>query len=79
VAAWKVPLLHAAAKRLLTGADFRSLRAQMNAFRRENAWIEDSALFYALTTYEEGLVGVDWWEWPEKLRFRCASWTNWTS
>ncbi|KAL4434072.1 hypothetical protein ABPG75_000513 [Micractinium tetrahymenae] len=69
VAEWKVPLLDKAALRLLQGAEFESLRAQMQAFRTENAWVEQSALFSVLTEQPE-LAGKAWWDWPAAFRDR---------
>ena len=41
----QLPLLDKAALRLLQGEEFEGLRAEMNAFREENGWVESSALF----------------------------------
>ena len=41
----QLPLLDKAAHRLLSGASFEGLREQMAAFRAENEWVEESALF----------------------------------
>jgi hypothetical protein len=41
----QLPLLDKAALRLLQGKEFEGLRAEMNAFREENSWVESSALF----------------------------------
>lgn len=41
----QLPLLDKAAHRLLTGAGFEDLRAQMAAWRAANDWVEQSALF----------------------------------
>ena len=72
VAAVKQPLLQKAAQRLLTSPSFAGLRTLMAQFRADNPWIEDSALFDALRQQPD-LEGLDWWEWPEPLRFRKAS------
>lgn len=72
VAAVKSPLLRKAAQTLLTSAKFAGLRGLLAEFRAENPWIEDSALFDALRQQPD-LEGIDWWEWPEPLRFRKAS------
>lgn len=72
VAAIKQPLLQKAAQKLLTSAKFTGLRALMAKFRADNPWIEDSALFDALRQQPD-LQGLDWWEWPEPLRFRKPS------
>lgn len=68
----KHPLLQKAAQRLLTSPKFAGLRKLMAQFRADNAWLEDSALFDALRQRPD-LEGLDWWEWPEPLRFRKAS------
>jgi hypothetical protein len=68
----KNPLLQKAAQRLLTAPKFAGLRKLMTKFRADNPWLEDSALFDALRQQPD-LVGLDWWEWPEPLRFRKAS------
>lgn len=44
-------------------------RREMAAFRQENAWVEQSALFSALTEVP-GLAGLAWWDWPEGVRDR---------
>ena len=41
----QLPLLDKAAHRLLHGEGFEGLRAEMTAFREENNWVEQSALF----------------------------------
>ena len=64
----KTPLLKKAADRLRLQPDFASLREQAAGFRQQNSWVEDSALFYALSHYEEELVGKAWWLWPEPIR-----------
>jgi 4-alpha-glucanotransferase len=72
VAAVKQPLLQKAAQRLLSSPKFSGLRSLMSKFRADNPWLEDSALFDALRQQPD-LVGLDWWEWPEPLRFRKGS------
>lgn len=67
VAAWKVPLLKKAAKELLTGASFDALRKELDAFKAEQTWVVDSALFDVLSRSDE-LEGQMWWEWPTGLR-----------
>jgi hypothetical protein len=69
VAAVKNPLLAKAAQRLLTSPKFAGLRQLFEAYRKDNAWIEDSAMFDVLRQQPD-LEGLDWWEWPEPLRFR---------
>ena len=44
----QLPLLDKAAARLLSDAQFADLRKEMDAFRSENAWVEQSALFRCL-------------------------------
>ena len=65
----KTPILEKAADRIRTDASFRELRAGADAFRQQNLWVEDSALFYALSHHREELVGKPWWEWPEPIRY----------
>ena len=65
----KTPILEKAADRIRTDASFRELRAGADAFRQQNPWVEDSALFYALSHHREELVGKPWWEWPEPIRY----------
>jgi 4-alpha-glucanotransferase len=72
VAAAKNPLLTKAAKTLLSSPKFTSLRILLDKYRSDNAWIEDSALFDALRQQPE-LEELDWWEWPEDLRYRKPS------
>jgi 4-alpha-glucanotransferase len=69
VMAWKAPLLKKAALTLLNGVEFEALRANLAAFRSSNPWVEDSAIFEALTRSEE-LGGLIWWDWPQGLRDR---------
>ena len=44
--------------------------------RRDNPWVEESALFFALTQVPE-LLETPWWTWPEPLRLRCARPRHW--
>jgi 4-alpha-glucanotransferase len=64
----KGPLLRKAADRLRLEPKFKDLQEQGAAFRQLNPWVEDSALFYALSHHEEELVGKAWWLWPEPVR-----------
>ena len=48
----KAPLLRKAADKLLNESKFGSLRREMDAFRAENPWVEDSALFFCLIEYQ---------------------------
>lgn len=66
----KEKLLRKAADRLRQGDKFQQMREEAADFRQQNPWVEDSALFYALSHYEEGLVDKAWWFWPEPIRFR---------
>lgn len=65
----KVPLLEKAADALRTDPKFEGLRAEAAEFRSANPWVEDSALFYCLANFEEGLKGKAWWLWPEPIRW----------
>ena len=64
----KTPVLEKAADKLRKDASFKELRAGADAFRQQNPWVEDSALFYALSHHRKELVGKAWWEWPEPVR-----------
>lgn len=68
VKATKMPLLRKAAERLLGQPEFGGLKSEMEAWRKRNQWVEESALFYALANLEEGLAGTPWWTWPEPIR-----------
>jgi 4-alpha-glucanotransferase len=57
VHAAKTPLLEKAAAALLGEPRFAGLRDQMGAFRAENPWLEESALFAAIAEMP-GLEGV---------------------
>lgn len=70
--ALKTPLLAAAAKRMLSGAGFEALRADMAAFRAANPWVEDSALFACLHREPER-EDVPWWDWEAPVRDREAA------
>lgn len=70
VQATKDPLLKKAADNLLNGSKFSSLRKEMDAFRSENPWVEDSALFYCLITFPADTRNQGWWFWPEPIRKR---------
>lgn len=48
----KEPLLKKAADRLLNDSKHKQLKAGMDAFRQENPWVEDSALFHCLANFE---------------------------
>ena len=54
MAAAKKPLLKKAADRLLNDSNFKSLRKEMDGFRQENPWVEDSALFFCLIKFQVG-------------------------
>ena len=64
----KVPLLRKAADALRTAPEHEGLRSEAAAFRKGNPWVEDSALFYCLANFEEGLAHMAWWTWPEPIR-----------
>lgn len=64
----KTPILEKAADRIRTDSSFQELRAGAEAFRQQNPWVEDSALFYALSHHRKELIGKAWWEWPEPIR-----------
>ncbi len=65
----KKPILKKAAARLLSEERFQPLRDAMATWRKEHAWIEDSALFEVARNLP-GLDDKAWWDWPEGLRFR---------
>lgn len=67
---FREPLLVKVADRLLGDSKHGELRKQMDAFRTENAWVEDSALFFCLANLDEVTKDSAWWTWPEELRFR---------
>jgi hypothetical protein len=69
VAAVKVPLLQKAARRMIADGKFVGLQQGMAAFRQQNAWVEDSALFDCVRQQAE-LAELFWWQWPEELRLR---------
>ncbi len=62
----RTPLLRKAADAARAGG--RS-GAAVRAWRGAHAWVEDSALFYCLTHFDDALRGVAWWQWPEPLRW----------
>lgn len=64
-----MPILKLAAQRILYDQRFNHFKEEMETFRKENPWIEDSALFEQLRTSEE-LKGKVWWQWPAPIRFR---------
>ena len=64
----KEPILQKATKRLLSDGKFAGLRKELDAFRKANTWVEDSALFYCLDHYDKELAGKAWWTWPGPLR-----------
>ncbi len=65
----KGALLRKAADRLRQEDKFKQQREEAAGFRQLNPWVEDSALFYALSHDEEELVGNAWWFWPEPIRY----------
>lgn len=66
---YKAPLLAKACRTLLHDTAFTDLRKGMTAFRKANAWVEESALFYALTQAPE-TANMAWWHWPKPIRSR---------
>ena len=54
----RVPLLKKAADRLLEGSKFSSLRQEMDSFRSQNPWVEDSALFFCLIKLQVRCHGI---------------------
>lgn len=71
VQADRAPLLEKAADKLLDPkSKFGSLRQEMTAFRSANPWVEDSALFFCLITFQEDTKNQGWWHWPEPIRHR---------
>ena len=69
-AAAKQPLLDKAAAALLARDESDPLRRDAAAWRSARPWVEDSALFAALSTAEPGCTDAAWWDWPKDLRFR---------
>eukprot|EP00887_Chlorella_sp_A99_P003420 scaffold7.g3420.t1 len=69
VHAAKAPLLAAAAARLLGDPAHAGLRAELEAFRGANPWVEQSALFSVLAGLPE-LAGRAWWDWAPAFRDR---------
>lgn len=65
----KQKLLRKAADRLRLQDNFKKQREEAAGFRQSNPWVEDSALFYALSHYEEELIDKAWWFWPEPIRW----------
>jgi len=72
----KAPLLLKAAKTLVARARSNddgqdSLANEMNGWRQQHGWIEDSALFDALSSLDPQCSQCEeWWSWPEPLRYR---------
>lgn len=71
----KAPLLSKAAKTLVArarnndGSD--ELANELARWRERHGWVEDSALFDALSTLDaECSAAAEWWQWPEPLRYR---------
>jgi 4-alpha-glucanotransferase len=69
VAAVKMPLLQKAARRMLGDGKFAGLQQGMAAYRQQNPWVEESALF-DIVRQQPGLTELAWWDWPEELRLR---------
>ena len=75
----KAPLLSKAARELVKRARKNSgesgeedaLASEMGRWREQHSWVEDSALFDALSTLDPECSSVsEWWQWPEPLRYR---------
>eukprot|EP00227_Mantoniella_beaufortii_P016724 CAMPEP_0197587556 /NCGR_PEP_ID=MMETSP1326-20131121/9137_1 /TAXON_ID=1155430 /ORGANISM="Genus nov. species nov., Strain RCC2288" /LENGTH=609 /DNA_ID=CAMNT_0043152301 /DNA_START=70 /DNA_END=1899 /DNA_ORIENTATION=+ len=72
VAATNEPLIATAARRLLALDDASPLMAAFKVWKARPeiaAWLDEAALFDAIGN-TEGLVGKDWWDWPDALRRR---------
>ena len=68
-----MPLLTKAADALLAKGKGDTLAKELAAFEKENAWVKDSALFSALTTFHEPTKNQAWWTWKdEALRWEAA-------
>ena len=63
----KKPLLHAAAERFLSNPSHR-LRQAFLQFEAASSWLEDTALFLAISEQQN----QPWWLWPTELRDREA-------
>ena len=73
VAEQKTPILNKATRRLLTDSKFSALKGELDEWRKEHDWVEDSALFYCLATFDEETKEKAWWTWPGPLRqVRCS-------
>ncbi|KAL3141911.1 4-alpha-glucanotransferase dpe1, chloroplastic/amyloplastic [Trebouxia sp. C0010 RCD-2024] len=66
----RIPLLKKAADRLLEEAKFSGLCREMDSFRSQNPWVEDSALFFCLIKLQEDTKEMGWWQWPLPIRKR---------
>ena len=64
----KTPILVKAADKLLAGGKFKGLLSDMKQWAQENAWCEDSAVFYSLTHHNEETKDRIWWSWEGPLR-----------
>ena len=62
----KIPLLRAAAKRLLADPD-HPWQHELGEFRAQAWWVDEVATFVAI---KETLDGASWWDWPAELRDR---------
>ncbi|GAB4815572.1 hypothetical protein N2152v2_002618 [Parachlorella kessleri] len=63
----KTPLLEKAAGRLLSDPQHKELKEKMVAFRRDNPWVEPSALFSVLTE-QPAMQEKAWWDWEAQYR-----------
>lgn len=68
VAKMKTPILNKATRRLLTDPNFSDLKKELRTWRREHSWVDESALFYCLATFDERTKDKAWWTWPNELR-----------
>lgn len=64
----KEPILKKATKKLLTDSKLAGLKNELDAWRAEHTWVEDSALFHCLANFDEDTKDTAWWTWPSDLR-----------
>ena len=67
----KLPLINAAAKRLMTDPKYAFMQQGVAKFRAESAWVEESALFDAIRRADG--MNMAWWMWPAEIRDRDPS------
>jgi 4-alpha-glucanotransferase len=68
----KMPLLRQAAERFLATPK-HAWQAEFQAWRTKQAWLEDTAHFYAL---KEQFRDAKWWDWDAPARERKAAWVQ---